>query len=167
MLAVRMRGVGCYFGPQVEIDGVERPREAMRELLRIAGFNVSVTTDEGYRRTTAVAGHVLRDVSLDIEYGSVVCLTGPSGSGKSVLLKILGGVIAPTTGTVEVYGHMTSLLSVGDNLDQRLTAHENITARRGWRRGVRCAAGVRGRRHRVCRSPGLRACDRSARFPPG
>lgn len=134
MLAVRMRGVGCYFGRQVEIDGVERPREAMRELLRIAGFNVSVTTDEGYRRTTAVAGHVLRDISLDIEAGSVVCLTGASGSGKTVLLRILAGATAPTAGSVEIYDEVDSLLSIGSNLDARLTPHENI------RRAPRLAA---------------------------
>ena len=80
------------------------------------------------QRTVSIAGHVLRDVSLDIEHGSVVCLTGPSGAGKSVLLKILAGAIPPTSGTVEIYGQVTSLLTVGDNLDERHTAYENITA---------------------------------------
>jgi ABC-type polysaccharide/polyol phosphate transport system ATPase subunit len=69
---------------------------------------------------------VLRDISVDIEQGSVTCLAGPSGCGKSVLLKILAGVIAPTRGRVEIYGDLARLLTSGDNVDQRMTAQENI-----------------------------------------
>lgn len=128
MLAVRIRGLGRHFGPRVEIDGVERPRQAWRTLLRIAGFDVTVVGDDDIHRTVAAGGLVLRDVSLDIEQGSVVCLAGASGSGKSVLLRILAQAIAPTAGFVELFCPVTSLLSVGDNLDERLTAHENILA---------------------------------------
>ena len=132
MLAIRISGLGRYFGPRSEIDGAERPREAWRTLLRIAGIDFKTLTDFNTQRTIAVAGHVLRDVSLDIEQGSVVCLTGPSGSGKSVLLQILAGVIAPTAGRIEIYGPVTSLLTIGDNLDSRCTAYENIQMSRGY-----------------------------------
>ena len=52
------------------------------------------------------ARHVraLRDTSLDITRGELLCLIGPSGCGKSTLLNIVGGLMAPTTGTVEVFG---------------------------------------------------------------
>lgn len=50
------------------------------------------------RRTLSIPGHVLHDVTLDIERGNFVCLAGASGSGKSVLLKILAGILRPTAG---------------------------------------------------------------------
>jgi ABC-type polysaccharide/polyol phosphate transport system ATPase subunit len=125
--AIRIRALGRYFGPRIETDGAARPREAWRSLLRIAGITLK-PADDDLQVTFAVAGHVLRDISLDIEEGSVVCLTGPSGSGKTVLLQILAGVVPPTSGSVEMYGSVTSLLSIGDNLHPRLTAVENIQA---------------------------------------
>lgn len=45
----------------------------------------------------------LRDTSLDITRGELLCLIGPSGCGKSTLLNVVGGLMAPTTGTVEVF----------------------------------------------------------------
>ncbi len=46
----------------------------------------------------------LRNTSLDIERGELLCLIGPSGCGKSTLLNVVGGLVEPTTGTVEVSG---------------------------------------------------------------
>src|SRR5262249_2141116 len=52
------------------------------------------------------ARHVraLRDTSLDIARGELLCLIGPSGCGKSTLLNVIGGLMSPTDGTVEVFG---------------------------------------------------------------
>jgi NitT/TauT family transport system ATP-binding protein len=52
------------------------------------------------------ARHVraLRDTSLDVARGELLCLIGPSGCGKSTLLNVIGGLMTPTTGTVEVAG---------------------------------------------------------------
>ena len=58
------------------------------------------------RRGAGDARHVLalRDTSLDIARGELLCLIGPSGCGKSTLLNVIGGLLPPTTGTVEVFG---------------------------------------------------------------
>jgi len=52
------------------------------------------------------AQHVraLLDTSLKVKRGELLCLIGPSGCGKSTLLNVIGGLLIPTTGTVEV-GH--------------------------------------------------------------
>ena len=46
----------------------------------------------------------LADTSLDVVRGELLCLIGPSGCGKSTLLNIIGGLMQPTGGTVEVGG---------------------------------------------------------------
>jgi NitT/TauT family transport system ATP-binding protein len=46
----------------------------------------------------------LADTSLDINRGELLCLIGPSGCGKSTLLNVIGGLMTPTTGRVEVAG---------------------------------------------------------------
>jgi len=53
-------------------------------------------------------GHItypaLRNVSLKIERGDFVSITGPSGSGKSTLLNIIGALDRPTSGRVKING---------------------------------------------------------------
>jgi putative ABC transport system ATP-binding protein len=53
----------------------------------------------------------LRDVSMSIECGELVAITGPSGSGKSTLLNIIGTLDRPSEGVVEIDGHQTQQLS--------------------------------------------------------
>ena len=55
-------------------------------------------------RDAAQSVLALDDVSLEIRQGEFVCLLGPSGCGKSTLLSIIGGLLAPTAGTVTVAG---------------------------------------------------------------
>jgi NitT/TauT family transport system ATP-binding protein len=46
----------------------------------------------------------LLDTSIDVKRGELLCLIGPSGCGKSTLLNVIGGLLTPSTGTVEVSG---------------------------------------------------------------
>ncbi len=63
----------------------------------------------------------LRGVSLEVEAGEFVALLGPSGSGKSTLFHIVGGMLAPTSGTVEVDGQDLGRLSDAQRTQLRKT----------------------------------------------
>ena len=47
---------------------------------------------------------VLNGMTLDIPRGQITCIIGFSGTGKSVLLKHILGILKPTSGTIEVLG---------------------------------------------------------------
>jgi lipoprotein-releasing system ATP-binding protein len=72
----------------------------------IRADNVAKTYQEGKLRT-----EVLREVSLGVKRGETVAIVGASGTGKSTLLHILGGLDAPSAGEVEVEGKTMSRLS--------------------------------------------------------
>ncbi|HUX88125.1 MAG TPA: ABC transporter ATP-binding protein [Chloroflexota bacterium] len=49
-------------------------------------------------------GYAIRDVSLDVNDGEMVCLLGPSGCGKTTTLRVVGGFITPDSGDVRIDG---------------------------------------------------------------
>jgi putative ABC transport system ATP-binding protein len=56
---------------------------------------------------------VLHHVQLDIEQGDFLALMGPSGSGKTTLLNLIGGLDAPTDGSITVAGQRIDRLTEG------------------------------------------------------
>ncbi|MEA2430733.1 MAG: putative transport system ATP-binding protein [Thermoleophilaceae bacterium] len=99
--------------------------------------NVSVVYGEGEARVEALC-----DFDLSVWTGESVALWGRSGSGKTTILHVLGGLVAPTNGTVRWRGEPLSTLDVaaraqarrqgiayvfqGSNLLPHFTAYENV-----------------------------------------
>jgi len=65
---------------------------------------------------------VLKGINLEIPQGEFLALMGPSGSGKTTLLNLMGGLDAPTEGSVEVDGFSVSSLS-GSRLSRWRSEH--------------------------------------------
>jgi putative ABC transport system ATP-binding protein len=70
-------------------------------------------------RVGKVDVHALRGVDLAIVPGEFVSIMGPSGCGKSTLLHILGGLLKPTSGKVEVDGEDLAAMSDAARTDLR------------------------------------------------
>lgn len=70
--------------------------------------------------------YAIKGVSFNVKRGEVLGLIGFNGGGKSTMLKIIAGVLKPTTGSVEVRGTMSPMIELGAGFDPDLTARENI-----------------------------------------
>ena len=83
--------------------------------------------------TTAVKGNLkfneflaLDDVSFALEKGKTLGLIGKNGAGKSTTLKLISGILKPTSGTIRTHGNIVPMLELGAGFDLELTGKENI-----------------------------------------
>lgn len=52
----------------------------------------------------AASKHILRDISLSLDGGEIAYLLGPNGAGKSTLIRMLLGLMEPTSGSIRLFG---------------------------------------------------------------
>lgn len=68
----------------------------------------------------------LDHVSFDVHKGEVIGLIGHNGAGKSTILKVISGILKPTTGEITLRGNVVPMLELGSGFDMEMTGRENI-----------------------------------------
>ncbi len=105
----------------IRFDGVSK-RFQLREGTTLREFLPAIFKGQGWSEPF----HALKDVTFSIARGETVAIIGRNGSGKSTILKLIAGVMAPTVGDVRVSGRVSPLIELGAGFHPDLTGGENI-----------------------------------------
>ena len=107
--------------PAIVVDGVSKKFRLYKER---AGSLKEMITARNFGRYEEF--WALRDVSFEVEPGSVYGLVGHNGSGKSSLLRLIAGIQRPTSGRITTEGRISALLELGAGFHPDLSGRENI-----------------------------------------
>jgi lipopolysaccharide transport system ATP-binding protein len=113
-------------GPALSIRGVGKSYNVASRQATMLAESLSEWVSRARSGKKTEKFWALQDVSCEVAHGEILGIVGRNGAGKSTLLKIIAGVTSPTTGAVDVYGRIGSLLEVGTGFHPELTGRENV-----------------------------------------
>ncbi len=68
----------------------------------------------------------LRDVSFEVERGETFCVVGENGCGKSTVLQMCAGILAPSSGHIATHGRIAALLELGSGFNPEFSGRDNV-----------------------------------------
>jgi ABC-type polysaccharide/polyol phosphate transport system ATPase subunit len=68
----------------------------------------------------------VKNVSFEIPHGTVLGIVGANGAGKSTLVRTIAGILPPTSGRIDVYGRVSTLLALGVGFNKHLSGRDNV-----------------------------------------
>ena len=71
----------------------------------------------------------LNHISFHVEKGELLGIIGSNGSGKSTILKVLSGIMPPSSGSIQVHGTIAPILELSAGFDGEMTVKENVFLR--------------------------------------
>jgi len=116
---------------QIKVQEVDAPAIEVKDVVKVYKLydraRDRVADAFGLRKKNPCKLHyALNGVNMSIHRGETVGLIGTNGSGKSTMLKIITGVLHPTSGQVTVNGRISALLELGAGFNMEYNGIENV-----------------------------------------
>lgn len=92
----------------------DNPKDRLKESLHLT------------RKKLSKDHYALDGIDFQVKKGETIGIIGTNGSGKSTILKIITGVLNPTSGNVDINGRISALLELGAGFNMEYTGIENI-----------------------------------------
>lgn len=127
-VSIRLAGVGKYYRLYAS------PRDRLKEALMPFG------------RDYHTRFHALQGIDLQVVHGEVLGVVGRNGSGKSTLVKLMAGLIQPTSGEIELNGVVSPVSDLGAGFNPDFTGAQNVE----FRTRMAGSAGLRERIEAAC-----------------